>query len=234
MLKLACGSNVLEYMNIMGYKREFGPGIEKSYKLRDTYKMVEEAVAQVRKIERIALLPEPNQEFLAQVAKYMCFVMRDAASTGWRHHDQFWGLYLVGSRSDDGQTAGGISDVDLLSVGNQRRGILEMKAGWSLGVCLDDPFERIGGNYSYFDDIAVTDDEKLAKYARSFFGQSDYPGFSLRRSVQLGARTLSIDLISRNYDPTKPLSADVFEEIDDQLGLPRIPLIEIGVAERTS
>lgn len=198
---------------------EFQRGKERYWDRPLVDEVISEADVVISAIEQFQVLPDRNQRLLLDMAGYIIDTANMMFSGG--HNDRwkqnYWGLYIVGSRARN--EADPDSDLDLLSVGTfyDDQGFGE--------------YARLGVSVDVFEGFDLDVPEELPDE----YNVGDVDRKYLVRATPTTPRVLPVDLSVVDLTFVRGVTLDIFKEsMDvDESGAPlsRIPLVEVTVAD---
>lgn len=173
--------------------------------------VVKEAQGAISQIEQFGQLPERNQKLILDMAGFAFAKANDAEGSDWR--ENFWGLYIVGSRARG--EAREDSDLDLLSAGTLYR---------SQG------FMDIFGENSVFDGLELDVPKELPSEYN--VGAVDRKYLVRARAADKGVLPVDLNVADLTFVRTDLKQFKTREDVsEDGSELARVPLFEVTVAQ---
>ena len=183
--------------------------------------VINESIGAVSAIEQLRELPERNRNIVLDMAERM---VREANrltdSFEASGQENFWGLYVIGSRARG--DARPDSDLDLLSVGTFYRNL-------SFLNLLESPDYLTRGTLLAGFDVELPDE------LPDEYNVGDVDRKYLVRATPHETGTLPVDLSVVDLTFGGEATLEVFKtkrDVEDGRQLPRVPLIELSVAQR--
>jgi predicted nucleotidyltransferase len=180
--------------------------------------IVDDSIKTIAAIDQLRELPVRNQDLVLDMARMMVLEANqlvDSGEANWKAN--FWGLYVIGSRARD--EARPDSDLDLLSVGTFYH---------NLGFVNADPYFRTANTPFEGFDIEVPDE------LPDEYNVGDVDRKYLVRATPQEEGVLPVDLSVVDLTFVRATLGDfkVSMDMDEGKPLPRVPLVELTVAER--
>jgi predicted nucleotidyltransferase len=185
--------------------------------------VIDEAAGRIRRFEQFLELPPRNQELLLDMAAFMIGSANHRAREPKGRKDNFWGLYIIGSRARGEHRPE--SDLDLLSVGtfHRNQGFIENHLG---------EINLVSDRDTVFEGFRVNVPEELP----SEYNIGEINRKYLVRATPTEEGVLPVDISVVDLTSTGE-TLDSFKETPDldskKKSLPRIPLVEVSAAGDT-